>query len=182
MNTPYTIHRVNQLPDPLVANGFYYVASTVPGEMELWITGKTNQAVRRLINRADIETLITGRLAANDTLYVVNTLAERNLIVPTANTLAYVQNASPDVPTGGLLYAYDMDTAQWINTAPDIQPVVWSAIVGRPTSSPAQIDSAVVKSHEHTNLPILERLGVNGSNALTLDGAAVFDNLTLVEW
>jgi hypothetical protein len=62
-------------------------------------------------------------------------------------------------------------------------PVWWDSILGKPSSTPAQIDDAVSKAHTHSNQAVLDRIGVTADGVLTVDGT-VFANIVMVdgEW
>ncbi|SHL96978.1 hypothetical protein SAMN05444389_102422 [Paracoccus solventivorans] len=48
--------------------------------------------------------------------------------------------------------------------------LAWDGIIGRPTSSPAQIDAAVTASHNHVNKTQLDALGEDEGQNLTYRG------------
>lgn len=93
----------------------------------------------------------------------------------------YVLDASADtdVTSGAALYIYAEDTAspgtyKWYKVAEteslDVQ-LQWSDILGKPTSSVADIDDAVTKRHTHSNKTQLDLISENGTSGnLEYDG------------
>ena len=60
--------------------------------------------------------------------------------------------------------------------------ITWANIVGKPNSTPADIDLAVSRMHTHANLAVLDKLSDIGG-ALAYDGALVNpSNLTTAAW
>lgn len=53
----------------------------------------------------------------------------------------------------------------------------WDAINGRPTSTPAQIDTAVSQSHTHTNKVTLDKFGEELGLSVLFNGQPI-----LAEW
>ncbi len=78
-----------------------------------------------------------------------------------------VQDASadPTVESGAALYAWNPATSAWLKVAEyesmDVE-LNWDAINGRPTSTPAQIDTAVSQAHTHANKSTLDKFSEDG--------------------
>jgi hypothetical protein len=50
----------------------------------------------------------------------------------------------------------------------------WDSIIGRPSSTPAQIDTAVGQAHAHENMPAISRIAGAATGPLNIDGANIF--------
>lgn len=89
---------------------------------------------------------------------IVNNISERNELGNEAGILVWVENASDDdtVNKGGAAYlSIDRDgEVSWNKLAEsesmDIS-LSWEDIIGKPNSSPSEIDDSVNKAHTHTN-------------------------------
>lgn len=105
-------YKVSTLPSVLDTNAWYLVAN---GDYaETYIT--SNNGVAKLVGNS---TMINQLLAANvydgNNIKVVTTIADRNALSPTADTLVYVIDASADssVGSGPATYVYDVSTSIW---------------------------------------------------------------------
>ncbi|MDR1559145.1 MAG: hypothetical protein LBS84_05495 [Clostridiales bacterium] len=105
-----------------------------------------------------LETAVSGATA----LTVVDTIAERDAIDnPAVGVVVLVKDASddPTVTAGWAKYLWDGE--DWLKTAEgesiDLN-LVWSAISGRPSSSSAAIDQAVLDDHIHSNKATLDKI------------------------
>lgn len=97
---------------------------------------------------------------------------------------AFVKNAEadPTVKAGFAIYykkssgwkkvfeeeAMDQDISELVT-------IQWDNVVGRPVSTPAEIDAAVAKAHEHANQDVLDKISVL-ENYLKYDGQVVKAN------
>lgn len=169
-----TFHKVSVLPGSLLPNAFYYVANG--SYAESYITDAAGVA-KAVGNTAMINALIDQALAnwsgASSTVSIVADIAARNALIATldANTMILVIDASadPTVDAGSALYAYaaDTDTTYKIAEYESMDVVLqWADIQGGPTSTPAQIDSAVGQAHSHTNKATLDQLGEDAEGLL----------------
>lgn len=71
-------------------------------------------------------------------LQIVNTIAERNALVPTGNLPVYVKDATgdPTVLTGGAFYLYELSTTTWIKLSEmESMEIIqsWENVTGKPT-------------------------------------------------
>ncbi|SDS21892.1 hypothetical protein SAMN05216421_1120 [Halopseudomonas xinjiangensis] len=172
-------HKVTTLPATLEANAFYYVENGTFAES--YITNSAGVA-RSVGNTAMINALIDQALADFESgmqseMEIVPDIAARDALAPTTNKLVLVIDASADatVSVGSATYAWRQSSATWIKIAEyesmDVV-VTWANINDGPSSSPAQIDSAVSASHTHANKTTLDALGTN-TDGLTLNGTNV---------
>lgn len=58
----------------------------------------------------------------------------------------------------------------------------WANITNKPTSTVAQIDSAVANAHTHANKAQLDKIGEDGTGALTYNGQAVSAQWAATQW
>lgn len=169
----FRIERVTAVPGTLAANTIYLVGVTAD-RIEIYVTGNTAVA-RRLLNQADVESLISAAVAGLGGVAVVANIAERDALALTSNAQVFVINATgdPTVASGGATYIYRVsnDTFVKISEAESLDLVLqWASIQGRPASSPAQIDAAVAATHTHANKTQLDLVGQNAGGDFTYDG------------
>ncbi|MDF3932160.1 hypothetical protein [Pseudomonas citronellolis] len=180
-------YKVSTLPGSLQANAFYYVENGDYAESYV-----TNQAgvAKALGNTAMINALIAAALASLPSsgapvLFVAD-IAARDALEPEEAVFVLVQDATddPSVSSGAALYAWNPATSTWLKVAEyesmDVQ-LTWSAIDGRPTSTPSQIDNAVSLAHTHTNKATLDLLGT-GADGLTYNGQPVSSSWATLNW
>lgn len=179
--------KVTTLPGTLQPNAFYYVDNGDYAESYL-----TNQAgeAKVLGNSAMINALIAAALASLPSsgapvLFVAD-IAARDALDPEEAVFVLVQDATgdPTVTAGAALYAWNPATSTWLKVAEyesmDVQ-LTWAAIQGKPTSTPAQIDSAVGMAHSHANKVTLDKLGAD-ADGLTYDGQGVRSRWDSLNW
>lgn len=180
-----TISKETALPSPLQANTIYLVAPPEnPDYVEVYVTDKTGSKARRHINEADVKALIATSLSAVGQMTVVDNIAARDRISEPKGEV-YVIDASADstVQSGGARYLYH--DGGWIKTAEaesmDLA-LNWSALQGKPSSTPQQIDQAVGKMHEHANQTQLDKIGEDGEGNLQYGGKPVATAWANVGW
>lgn len=172
---------VATLPAQLEADAFYYVQNG--NYAESYVTNSSGVA-RMIGNSAMINALIAAELAnwsgASSQVIIVPDIAARSALVATAdhNLMVLVVDATddPTVATGSALYALDYLSETWYKLAEyESMDVVldWDDLVNGPTSTAAQIDSAVGQAHSHTNMTQLNKIGEDGNGGLTYGGVAV---------
>lgn len=107
-------------------------------------------------------TEISTRLAKHNLVEIVADITARNALASQdRNLVVMVLDATGDatVTSGAALYAFRNSDNSWTKVAEyeGMDAVVqWSNINGRPSSTPAQIDSAVTNSHTHSNKAVLD--------------------------
>lgn len=187
MGTKLQIFKETTLPGTLVAHAVYLIApSAKPDYVEMYVTSATGTA-RRIINSDDIQTLINNAVAAISEITIVADITARDALSPTYSMYVYVEDATDDatVASGGATYIYNTTTPAWVKVSEaesmDIS-LNWSAIIGKPTSTAAQIDSAVSNSHTHTNKTQLDLIGEDANGNLTYNGAMPFAPLSSTGW
>lgn len=171
------LYRETALPGTLEANAMYFVAPAArPDFVELYVTGNTAGAVKRIIDEAKVQAMIDAAGTGASTMEIVADIAERDALTLDANALVLVLDASADatVASGAATYAYRHSDTSWtkISEAESMDVVLqWSNISGRPSSAVADIDDAVTKRHSHSNKTELDKIGQDVSGNLTYNGS-----------
>ena len=113
--TIYSVHKVTELPTPLVANAFYLVASGA-NHLEIYVTGTAASTVRRLLNPSDVAALIKADIDKLGTLEIVDDITARDAMSLSTNAMVLVLDASADstVNGGAATYAYRKSDTLWI--------------------------------------------------------------------
>lgn len=163
-------HKVAVLPGVLQPNAFYLVENG--SYCESYVTNSAGVA-RALGNSAMINALITAALSSLPSsgapvLFAAD-IAARDALEPSLEQAVFVlvQDASddPTVTSGAALYAWNPATETWLKVAEyesmDVQ-VTWASIVDGPSSTPAQIDTAVSQAHTHANKTTLDKFSESG--------------------
>ena len=171
------IYKETALPGTLQANSIYLIAPAgSPDYIEMYVTGTAASTVKRIINEADIQAMISASLAGLSGLEIVADIAARNALTPSNGSMALVLDATGDttVQTGAATYVYQLSTTTWIKIAEheSLDLVLeWSAIQNKPASSVADIDDAVSKRHAHANKTQLDKVGEDGDGNFTYNNA-----------
>ncbi|MDA8859889.1 hypothetical protein N9I33_00295 [Paracoccaceae bacterium] len=98
--TIYSVHKVKELPTPLVANAFYLVASGA-NHLEIYVTGTAASTVRRLLNPSDVAALIKADIDKLGTLEIVDDITARDAMSLSTNAMVLVLDASADSTVNG---------------------------------------------------------------------------------
>lgn len=161
------IVRVTELPAPQDREAsVIYIVQAAGGYAELYFTGNDPATVARGVTKADVETLVAQAIGGFADIKFVQNIAERDAITWTQSGMVLVFDASadPSVTQGAAAYLYQLSTQSFTKIyeleSIDIVPR-WDNLVGRPNSSPEDIDAAVDSAHNHTDLATLERYGKN---------------------
>ncbi len=183
----FNIQRVNALPATYEAQTMYFVKSQVEGMVELYITGTDPSSVFHAINADDVQKTMMALLNANDNVVIVPEIDARDALTPTRVELALVLDATkdPDVKSGSASYVFYPATASWIKVAEYEtmhMVITWENVVGIPSSTPAQLDTAVSQSHTHDNKTVLDGLTDDGNGGLRYKGVAVGSPLLACDW
>lgn len=180
------IERVASLPAQLTASTLYFVRATDADLAEIVLVGTDVAEVRHLLNKTDVAAMIAAASTELSNIIVVPNIAARDALAPTQNEIVLVVDATgdPSVNQGAATYLYDLATTSWIKIAEYESMDVsfdWSNILNGPSSTPAQIDSAVSQAHTHANKAVLDLLGADEAG-LTYDGQPVGNFITNAEW
>lgn len=144
---------VNTLPTTFSPSGMYFVkGATHADKFKLYLATVDGASVRRLPTADDVTDEIAAAITMLSAIEYAETIAARDLMNPPANTLVYVANATGDatVAVGGATYFYvhATDTFVKVSEAESMDlSITWTALTGKPTSTPAAIDDAVSKAH-----------------------------------
>lgn len=159
------IRKVVTLPGTYEPSTMYMVQGADASLMELYVSSNDGASIKHLINKSDIQAMISTAMASYNALDVVADIAARDALAPTVVRTVLVLDATDDttVTSGGATYVYNPATTTWYKIAEfESMDVVlqWESIQGRPTASPAQIDTAVAQSHTHSNKAVLDGLSI----------------------
>jgi hypothetical protein len=176
------------VPSVMQADSVYFIGATgsTVNELEVYVTSSAGTG-KRVLNKADVQTLINASLAAVNELQIVNDIAARDALTPTVVKYVYVKNATGDstVASGGATYLYDPVATAWVKISEaesmDIS-VTWGSVTGGPSSSVADIDDAVSKRHTHTNKAQLDLIGEDAGGNMTYDGSLPYTGWDSTNW
>jgi len=113
---------------------------------------------------------------------IVATIADRDAIVrPSGLVWVIDATADPTVDRGGAIYGWETTSSKWIKLAEEESLDIalnlnWSDITGRPSASPANIDDAVIKKHEHANKAALD--SITTASVHTHPNKTLLDSIT----
>lgn len=179
----YKIFKETALPGVLEAHSIYLIAPAArPDFVEIYVTGAVATTVKRVIDQTQVQTMIDSAMSGLGGLTVVDNIAARNALSPTQNIMVLVVDASADanVTSGSATYVWRQSTTSWIKISESESMDLtfsWSGISGRPSSTPAQIDSAVANSHTHSNKTQLDKISEDGNGNFTYNG-----ELPVIAW
>lgn len=115
------IYRETALPAfPLQPYAIYLIAPTAkPNYVEMYVTNSDGSAARRIINEADIQSMINSAVSNISNIQVVSDIAARDALAPTNTKYVYVKNATADstVSAGGATYLWDTGASAWVKTS-----------------------------------------------------------------
>lgn len=181
--------KVTAMPATPEANAFYLVLNDTFSESYVTSSSGVPKAVG---NSAMINALIAEALSSwtggGNAVEIVADIAARDALIATleSNAMILVVDATgdPTVDAGSALYAYAFDTETVYKIAEyesmDIS-LNWGDIVGGPSSSPAQIDTAVSQSHTHANKAVLDKFS-EASGELLYNGQPIPASWTETGW
>ena len=181
----YKVFKETALPTvgDLDVHSIYLIAPAArPDYVEIYVTGAAASTVKRVIDQSDVQSMINSDIAALSAIEVVADIAARDALTLTANTQIMVLDATADttVDSGAATYIYRQSDTSFTKIAEyeSLDVIInWSDIVGGPSSSPADIDDAVSKRHEHANKTELDLITENADNRLLYNGA-----LPVIAW
>lgn len=158
------------------------LAQTVGG-VTFEMNPKTTAEQVKMPDGTDVATrLLTVERVATGTATnrIVQTIAERDALVGVkeADTCWVIDATGDDtVQNGGAKYLR-MSDGTWLKTAEaESMDVIlqWQNIVGKPSSTPDDIDLAVAKQHIHSNYEVLTHVNDDGAGNLTYKGKRIND-------
>lgn len=180
----FNVFKETALPGTLQANSIYYVTAANSDHVEMYVTNNDGTAVRRQLTEADVQILINNSLSAISALEVVADIAARDALTLSSNTMVLVKDATadPTVNSGAATYVWDQGLSDYdkISEFESLDLVLnWTDIVGGPTSTPSQIDTAVTQTHTHSNKTQLDNISEDANNHMTYNGDAVVLSKTI---
>jgi hypothetical protein len=179
--------RVNALPVTLAPSTVYLVKSSYNSLVEMYVTNNDGTEARHIINKDEINTMVQTAVAGSTAVQLVTDITARNALTLPGNGLVIVKDATGDatVGSGAALYFYEKDrvlTAGQTNAdrytkiaeyeGMDVT-LTWDMIQGKPTSSVAEIDSAVAQRHTHANKVQLDLIAQRADGEMTYNGQLV---------
>jgi hypothetical protein len=179
--------KVTVLPATLVANTVYLVGAGAADELRLYMTNSTGTASRHIVDKSEIQTMITNTVTGYGNAVVTADIAARDALTPTMVQIAVVQDATgdPTVATGAATYVYDPVADSWMKIAEhsviDLVPT-WAALQDKPTSTVAAIDDAVAKVHVHANKVQLDEISEDVGQNLMFRGLYPRARLEVADW
>jgi hypothetical protein len=179
--------KVTALPATLVPNTVYLVGAGAADELRLYMTNSAGTATRHIVDKSEIQTMITNTVTGYGNAVVVADIAARNALAPAMVQIAVVQDATGDatVATGAATYVYDPVTTTWSkiaeHSAIDLVPT-WAALQDKPTSTVAAIDDAVAKVHVHANKVQLDQISEDAGLNFMFRGEYPRARLETVGW
>jgi hypothetical protein len=179
----FKVFRETALPGSLDPYSVYFVAPAAkPDYIELYVSDSTGTGVRRIIDSEDVQNLIDNSISTLSGIEIVDDIAERDALTPTANVQVLVLDAStdPTVTSGAATYIYKLSTTTWykVSEAESLDVILsWANIQNKPTSTVSQIDTAVANSHTHANKTQLDKISQDVNGNLTYN-----NSLPVIAW
>ena len=171
----------------IVANTLYFVSTADPNIMEAYMSNSAGDALRRIINEADVQALIDASVNGVSAIEIVDDITARDALALTSNAMIIVEDASgdPTVNTGAALYGYKHSDTSFrkLSEFESLDVVLdWNNIQNGPSSSAAQIDASVTNSHTHSNKTQLDLIGQDGDGDPTYNGSKIANEYTSTAW
>jgi hypothetical protein len=179
MATNYVkFYKLTALPVTLEANAVYAISNAADATLfDFYMVDSAGSAVKSTVGKDYVDAAI---VAANQGPLFAADITARNALTLTANRFVYVADATGDstVSAGAALYFYNSATHTYIKVSEyeslDVVTTVnWATIVGKPTSSPTQIDGSVA----FTSL-----LGEDSNSRLTYKSEVVGSYFATIAW
>lgn len=184
----FNVFKETALPGTLLPHSIYFVAPAArPDFVEIYVTGALASTVKRVIDQAQVQSLIDASISGVSGLSVVDNIAARNALAPTQNIMVLVLDATADgtVAAGAATYVWRNSTTTWIKISESESMDVtlsWANITGRPSSSAAAIDSSVTNSHTHSNITQLNQISEDGEQNFLYRGSQPFSAWASTGW
>jgi D-alanyl-D-alanine dipeptidase len=186
----YKVFKELELPAEvnLEPHSIYLVAPAArPDYVEIYVTGASTSTIKRVIDQSDVQSMIDSDIAALAAIEVVADIAARDALTMEANTQVMVLDATADatVDSGAATYIYrESDTSFTKIAEYESLDVIlnWNDIVGRPSSSVADIDDAVTKRHAHSNKAQLDLVTQDANGNMLYNGSLPVTAWDSVEW
>jgi hypothetical protein len=188
--TQMTFSKLTAVPTTFAPSTVYFVSgSTTPTDLAIYVSDSAGNAARHTATYTEMvnmmDTKIASAVSAAASIKIVNNIADRNAlltppILPTTPLMALVLDATSDitVASGAATYVWSPATQLWskISEYESMDVLVqWNSIVGRPTATPAEIDSL---------LPVLSTVTQLSSvgGQLQFGGSYVVPQLLAEQW
>jgi hypothetical protein len=183
------IHKVTALPASLDGHAVYLVApASKPNYVEMYVTNADATVTKRVITSDDVQAMIDASIsAAGGGVTIVNTISDRDALTKHNGMYVLVLDATGDntVTSGSASYVWRDANSSWIKLTEyeslDLQ-LTWDKITGKPSSTPAQLDTAVTNSHTHSNMTQLSKIDEDANGNLIYGGNPPRARLETAGW
>ena len=173
----------------LVPSCMYIIKGTEADEANVHFSDSNGAMSVELMNTAKITTKISTALSTFSQSIFVTNIADRNALALTRSVVIMVADASADstVGSGGAAYMFNADTGTYTKIyefeGMDVTPQ-WDNIVGKPTSTTAQLDDMATNGHSHANAAILDATTESADGNLVYNGVehTGFAKITTEAW
>lgn len=182
------IFKVTTLPAVLEGHSMYLVAPVAkPNHLEVYVTSADASAIKRIVNIDDIQSMINSSISANNAFEIVDNIAARDALSLTSNKFVLVLDATGDatVTAGAATYAWRASVSSWVKISEyeSLDVVLdWASIQNKPSSSVADIDSAVAQRHTHSNFTELGKISENLAGDFQYAGDYPRARLEVADW
>lgn len=169
------IKKLNALPSTFEPSTLYFVRDA-EGYLNVSFSNQAGTAVSTIVTIADIRDEVANSLGAYNNLTVYNTYAEMTAATPTKPEFAFVVDASGDttVTSDSAFYIFNSTWTKVSEFESMDVSLHWDNIIGKPTSTPAQIDAAVAVAHSHANAAVLDGFSEDPTLGLMYKGEEVY--------
>lgn len=189
----FNIVRVTELPSTITPSTMYILKRPGSEIAEVHFTNNNGTTLVPGISEQFVEQKVASLIGSGmGSIDIVDNIDERNRLNKPGNMLVMVLDASGDEfgSSGTALYLYRVNNNSYYRIsvfnedgaaigAGGTVNVLWNSILGKPNSTPEQIDQAVNMAHEHVNKSVLDRIGISESGVLTVDNKEFANTILL---
>ena len=167
--------KVTTTPTAPYTEGAVYLVAAGKEHFDLYAVTNDKQKMRRTVSLADVLAEIKKAISELRALEIVANIAARDALSLSANAMVLVLDASADsmFKAGGATYVYSHYDKSWtkISEAESLDLALsWANLTGKPTSTAAEIDTAVSNAHGHANLSKLKKIGQAPNGTMQYNG------------
>jgi len=167
---------------PYAKSACYFIKAAGSSEVDIYFTNNDGTELSNAISYGQVDQKIADALSGFSSMRVATDIAARDALTSsfTSNVLVFVTDATSDnlVDAGAAMYFWD-NVAQSFEKVYEMEGldfvINWDGIVGRPSSTPVQIDDAVSKAHAHANMAQLDKITETVDGFLQYDGDVILD-------
>lgn len=189
----FKIVRVTELPSTITPSTMYILKRPGSEVAEVHFTNNNGTTIVPGISEQFVEQKVASLLGSGmGSIDIVDNIDERNRLTKSGNMLVMVLDATGDEfgSVGTALYLYRANNNSYyrisvfnengaaVGSGGSVD-LLWNSILGKPNSTPEQIDEAVALAHDHVNKTSLDRIGVSEEGVLTVDNKE-FANIVMI--